>query len=70
VVLVVLLVTGGVELNPGPGVEGESFLQIMCSGCDRSLKSGTQCGDMCGLGFTTAAETLRLNWQRVELCKV
>ena len=46
-VLAVLLVTGGVEQNPGPGVEGESFMQVMCSGCDRSLKSGTQC-DTCG----------------------
>ena len=62
----VLLVTGGVEQNPGSGVEGDSFMQVMCSGCERSLKSGTQC-DMCGHGFTTAVETLRLNWQTVEL---
>jgi hypothetical protein len=40
-VMAILLVIGGVEKNPGPGVEGESFMQIMCSGCDRSLKSGT-----------------------------
>jgi hypothetical protein len=42
-VLAVLLVIGGVEKNPGPSVEGESVLQVLCSGCDRSLKSGTQC---------------------------
>lgn len=49
-VLAVLLVIGGVEQNPGPVVEGESFLQVMCSGCERSLKSGTQC-DTCGRWF-------------------
>ena len=43
-------IPGGVEQNPGPGVEGESFMQVMCSGCDRSLKSGTQC-DTCGRWF-------------------
>lgn len=49
-VLAVLLVIGGVEKNPGPGVDGESLMQIMCSGCDKSLKSGTQC-DSCGRWF-------------------
>jgi rRNA maturation endonuclease Nob1 len=48
--LSVLLLIGGVEQNPGPGVEAESSLQIVCSGCDRILKSGTQC-DMCGSWF-------------------
>ena len=46
-VLAVLLVIGIVEQNPGPGVEGES---LSCSGCDNSLKSGTQC-DTCGSWF-------------------
>jgi hypothetical protein len=32
-VLAILLVIGGVEQNPGPGVEGESFMQVMCSIC-------------------------------------
>jgi hypothetical protein len=41
--LTVLLVIGGVEQNPGPGVEAESSLQVLCSGYDRTLKSGTQC---------------------------
>jgi len=45
-VLAVLLVIGGVEQNPGPGVDGESLMQIMYSGWDKSLKSGTQC-DLC-----------------------
>ena len=47
-VLAMLLVTGGVEQNPGPVVEIESFIQVMCSVYDRSLNSGTQC-DTCGL---------------------
>jgi hypothetical protein len=46
----VLLVIGGVEQNPGPGVEAENRLQVLCSGCDRNLKSGTQC-DVCGRWF-------------------
>jgi hypothetical protein len=46
-VLAVLLIIGRVEQNPGSGVKGESFMQVMYSGCDRSLKSGTQC-DTCG----------------------
>jgi hypothetical protein len=48
--LTVLLVIGGVEQNPGSGVEAENHQQILCSGCDRNLKSGTQC-DMCGQWF-------------------
>ena len=39
-----LLVIGGVELNPGPI---DSTVQVLCSGCDRNLKSGNQCGS-CG----------------------
>jgi len=37
-------VIGGVELNPGPV---DNTGQVLCSGCDRNLKSGTQC-DSCG----------------------
>ena len=43
-VVATLFVIGGVELNPGPV---ESILQVLCSGCDRNLKSGTQC-ESCG----------------------
>jgi hypothetical protein len=42
-VLAVLLVIG-VELNPGPV---DNIVQVLCTGCDRNLKSGTQC-DSCG----------------------
>ena len=45
--LAVLLVIGGVEKNPGPGVDAENIMQVVCSGCERNLKSGTQC-DRCG----------------------
>jgi hypothetical protein len=34
--LTVLLVIGGVEQNPGPGVEAENSLQLLCSGCERN----------------------------------
>jgi hypothetical protein len=48
--MVILLVIDRVEQNSGPDVEGESFIQVMCSGYDTSLKSGTQC-DSCGCWF-------------------
>jgi hypothetical protein len=41
--LAVLLVIGGVEKNPGRGVEAEKILQVLCSRCDRNLKSVTHC---------------------------
>ena len=45
--LAVLLVMGGAQDNPDPGVEAEKIMRVLCSGCDRILKSGTQC-DTCG----------------------
>jgi hypothetical protein len=39
-VLATLLVIGGVEQNPG---SVDNIVQVLCSGCDRNLKSGTQC---------------------------
>jgi len=48
--LAVLLVIGGVETNPEPGVETQKIMHVFCSGCDRILKSGTQC-DTCGHWF-------------------
>ena len=41
--LAVLLLIGGVETNPGPAVETEKIMRVLCSGRDRILKSGTQC---------------------------
>jgi hypothetical protein len=49
-VLAILLVTGGVVQNPGPGVDCESIMQLNCSVCGRIIKSGTQC-DSCGRWF-------------------
>jgi hypothetical protein len=49
-VLAILLIISGLEQTSGPGVKGESFMQFMCSGCDRILQSGTQC-DTCGRWF-------------------
>jgi hypothetical protein len=39
--LAVLLIISRVEKNPGPGVKVEKILQVLCSGCDRNIKSGT-----------------------------
>jgi hypothetical protein len=48
--LAALLVIGGVEINPGPGVETEKIMRVLCNGCDTNLKFGTQC-DTCGRWF-------------------
>jgi len=48
--LAVLLVIGGAEKDPESGVEAEKFLKVLCSRCDTSLKSGTQC-NTCGCWF-------------------
>jgi len=46
-VLAVLLVIGGVEQNPGPVVEVDNTVRLLCTGCGRNLKSGIQC-ELCG----------------------
>jgi len=46
-VLAVLLVIGGVEQNPGPVVEVENTVRLLCTGCGRNLNSGIQC-ELCG----------------------
>jgi hypothetical protein len=55
-----LLVIGGVEKNPGPGVEAENIWQILYRGCDRNLKSGTRVD----AGSITAVVMLKLKWRR------
>jgi hypothetical protein len=57
--LTALLVNSGVEQNPGPGVEVENSLQILCSGCERNLKSGTQC-NMCGRRFHNSCGNVKV----------
>ena len=72
-VLAVLLIIGGVEQNPGPAVEVESTVRLLCIGCERNLKSGIQC-ELCGQWYhyscgsvkTQAAE--RENWN-CEKCR-
>ena len=62
-VLAVLLMIRGIEQNPGPVVEVENTVQLLCTGCSRNLKSGIQyevCGRWyhysCGSVKTQAAE--------------
>jgi len=45
-VLALLLVIGGVK-NPGPVVEVENTMRLLCSGCGRNLMSGILC-ELCG----------------------
>jgi hypothetical protein len=37
--LAVILTTGRVERNPGPGVEAKNILQVLCSACERNLNT-------------------------------
>jgi hypothetical protein len=55
-VLSVLLVIGGVELNPGPV---DNISQVLCSGCDRNLKSGTKC-DSCEQWYHNSCRNVKL----------
>ena len=57
--LSVLLVIGRVETNPGPGVESEKIMRVLCSGCDKILKSGTQC-DTCGRWFHNSCGNVKI----------
>lgn len=79
--LAVLMVVGGVEQNPGPSAEAESIMQVLCSGCDRNLKSETQC-DVCGRWFYSSCGNFetqvavsgkwvcdRCRWEKVHLLK-
>jgi len=60
-----LLVMVGVEKNPGPGVEAEKILQVLCSRSNRNLnqKFNVTCVDV---GSITAVVILKLKWQRAE----
>ena len=57
-VLAIMLVIGRMEHNPARGVEGDSFMQVMFSGCDKILKSGTQC-DTCGRWFRNSCGNVK-----------
>lgn len=40
--LVVLLMVGGTEQNPGPVVEVQTTVRLLCTGCGRNLQSAIQ----------------------------
>jgi hypothetical protein len=50
-----LLIIGGVQLNLGPV---ESIVQVLCSGCERNLKSGTQC-ELYGRWYHNSCENVK-----------
>ena len=56
--LPLLLLIGGVEKNPVPGVEPGKIMAVLCSGCDRNLKSGTQY-DTCGRWFSNSCGNVK-----------
>jgi hypothetical protein len=66
-VLAVLLIIGGVKQNPGPVVEVENTVRLLCTGCGRNLKMGIQC-ELCGhwyhysCGSMKAQAVERENW--------
>ena len=47
IVLAVLLMIGGTEHSPGPVVEVENTVQLLCTELSRNLKLGIQC-ELCG----------------------
>jgi hypothetical protein len=65
IVLAVLLVIGGVEQNPGPGVEAENAIQLVCTGCGRNLKSGFQC-ELCGSWYHYSCGSIKVQMAERE----
>jgi hypothetical protein len=63
--LAVLLVMVGVEKNPGPGVEAEKILQVLCSRSDRNFNQELNVTYV-DAGSITAVAILKLKWQRAE----
>ena len=76
-VLAVFLMIGGIEQNPGPVVEVEKTVQLLCIGCGRNLNSGIQC-ELCGHWYhyscgslkTQAAEREKWNCDKCRAEKV
>jgi hypothetical protein len=66
-ILVVLLIIGGIEQNPGPIAEVKNIVRILCTGCAGNQNSGIQC-EMCGrwyhysCGNVKAQTVERENW--------
>jgi len=57
--LAMLPVFGGVETNPGPVGETEKIMRVLCRGCDKILKSGTQC-DTCRRWFHNSCGNVKV----------
>jgi len=55
-VIATLLIIGGVELNSGPE---EDSVQVLCNGCDRNLKSGTECVS-CGRWYHNSYSNVKI----------
>jgi hypothetical protein len=55
-VIATVLIMGGVQLNPGPA---ENIVQVTCRGCNRTLKSGTQCVT-CGQWYHNSCGNVKL----------
>lgn len=53
-----LVTLGGMEQNPGPGIEGKSIIHVLCSGCDRILKSGMSC-ETCGRWYNNSCGNVK-----------
>jgi len=62
-VIATLLITGAVELNPGPD---ETSVQVLCNGCDRILKSGTQCVS-CGRWYHKSCGNVKIQEWKMDL---
>ena len=58
VVLAMLLIIVGVEKNPGPFVEMENTMRILCTVCARNLKSGIQCV-LCGRWYNYSCGSVK-----------
>jgi hypothetical protein len=49
---------GGMQQNPDLGIEGESIIQVLCSGCERILKSGKGC-KTCGHWYNNSCGNVK-----------
>jgi hypothetical protein len=49
---------GVVKQNPVPGIEGKSIIQVLCSGCDKILKSAMR-WQMCGRWYNNSCGNVK-----------
>jgi len=65
--LALLLITGVIEQNSGPIVEGENTVRILYTVCGRNLKSGIQC-ELCGRWYHYNCGSVRAQAAERENC--